>query len=64
MRKNLADVDKVKVKLANGNTRTIQHTGASGFWSPDGNPISAAFGAPDTRRQLLEGLEKKSYGIE
>lgn len=33
---------KVKVKLANGKQRTIQHMSATSFWSPDGKPISAA----------------------
>tara|TARA_A100001391_G_scaffold67203_2_gene42953 strand:- start:24994 stop:27396 length:2403 start_codon:yes stop_codon:yes gene_type:complete len=78
---------KVKVKLADGKERTIQHMIATSFWSPDGKPISAAefiqrlFGDlpelfadedqlrdlwrwPDTRRQLLNGLEEKGYGME
>ncbi|MEX1215239.1 EcoAI/FtnUII family type I restriction enzme subunit R [Saccharospirillum sp.] len=33
---------KVKVKLADGKARTIQHMSATSFWSPDGKPISAA----------------------
>lgn len=33
---------KVKVKLADGKERTIQHMSATSFWSPDGTPISAA----------------------
>jgi type I restriction enzyme R subunit len=33
---------KVKVKLANGKERTIQHMSATSFWSPDGKPMSAA----------------------
>jgi type I restriction enzyme R subunit len=33
---------KVKVKLADGKQRTIQHMSATSFWSPDGKPISAA----------------------
>ncbi|NGX16137.1 DEAD/DEAH box helicase family protein [Wenzhouxiangella sp. XN24] len=33
---------KVKIKLADGKERTIQHMSASSFWSPDGTPISAA----------------------
>ena len=41
-RTNCADVDKVKVELANGKGRTIQHMSANSFWSPDGKPISAA----------------------
>lgn len=32
----------VKVKLADGKERTIQHMIATSFWSPDGRPISAA----------------------
>jgi len=32
----------VKVKLADGKERTIQHMSATSFWSPDGKPISAA----------------------
>ena len=33
---------KIKVKLADGKERTIQHMVATTFWSPDGTPISAA----------------------
>jgi len=33
---------KVKIKLADGKERTIQHMMATTFWSPDGRPISAA----------------------
>ncbi len=33
---------KVKVKLADGKERTIQHMIATSFWSPDGKPISSA----------------------
>ncbi|BCO30502.1 DEAD/DEAH box helicase [Thiohalobacter sp. COW1] len=33
---------RVKVKLADGKERTIQHMAATSFWSPDGKPISAA----------------------
>jgi type I restriction enzyme R subunit len=33
---------KVKVKLADGKERTIQHMSATTFWSPDGRPMSAA----------------------
>jgi type I restriction enzyme R subunit len=33
---------KVKIKLADGKERTIQHMMATTFWSPDGKPISAA----------------------
>ncbi len=33
---------KVKVKLADGKERTIQHMMATSFWSPDGKPMSAA----------------------
>ena len=32
----------VKIKLADGKERTIQHMVATSFWSPDGTPISAA----------------------
>jgi type I restriction enzyme R subunit len=32
---------KIKVKLADGKERTIQHMTATTFWSPDGKPISA-----------------------
>ena len=75
----------IKIKLADGKERTIQHMTATSFWSPDG-PMSAAqfverlFGElpslfqnedqlralwsqPDTRRELLAGLEEKGYGI-
>ena len=33
---------KVKIKLADGKERTIQHMVATTFWSPDGRPMSAA----------------------
>ena len=33
---------KVKVRLADGKERTIQHMMATSFWSPDGKPMSAA----------------------
>jgi len=32
---------KVKVKLADGKERTIQHMSATTFWHPDGTPMSA-----------------------
>ena len=33
---------KIRVKLADGKERTIQHMMATSFWSPDGQPMSAA----------------------
>ena len=33
---------KLKIKLADGKERSIQHMAATSFWSPDGKPISAA----------------------
>ncbi|MCL1476771.1 MULTISPECIES: EcoAI/FtnUII family type I restriction enzme subunit R [unclassified Marinobacter] len=33
---------KIKIKLADGKERTIQHMSATSFWSPDGKPMSAA----------------------
>ena len=33
---------KVKVKLADGKERTIQHMMATTFWGPDGKPLSSA----------------------
>lgn len=33
---------RVKIKLADGKERTIQHIMATTFWSPDGKPMSAA----------------------
>ena len=33
---------KVKVKLADGKVRTIQHMMCTSFWHPDGTPMSAA----------------------
>lgn len=33
---------RVKVKLADGKERTLQHMSATTFWSPEGKPISAA----------------------
>ena len=32
---------KIKIKLADGKERTIQHIMATTFWSPDGTPMSA-----------------------
>jgi type I restriction enzyme, R subunit len=76
---------KVKVTLADGKARSIQHMTATSFWHPDGTPMSAQefltalFGAlpeffkdedelrklwsaPDTRKNLLEGLAEKGFG--
>lgn len=76
---------KVKIKLADGKARHIQHMMATSFWHPDGTPMSAAqfmealfgklpeffrdedelralWGAPDTRRKLLDGLAEKGFG--
>lgn len=39
---------RVRVKLADGKARTIQHMAVTTFWHPDGTPISA--------RQFLELL--------
>lgn len=39
---------KIKIKLADGKERTIQHMSATTFWSADGRPMSAA--------QFLESL--------
>lgn len=33
---------QIKVKLADGKARTIQHMTATSFWHPDGTPMSAA----------------------
>jgi type I restriction enzyme R subunit len=33
---------KIKIKLADGKERTIQHMSVTTFWGPDGKPISAA----------------------
>ena len=78
---------KVKVKLADGKERNIQHMTCTSFWHPDGTPMSAQqfmemlfgklpefFGneeelrtiwsAPDTRKQLLQGLAEKGFGHE
>ncbi len=33
---------KIKVKLADGKERSIQHMMATSFWSPDGKPMSSA----------------------
>jgi len=76
---------RLKVKLADGKERTIQHISATMFYSPDGRPLSATefverlygelptlfkdeaelralWGAPDTRRALLDGLSDKGFG--
>jgi type I restriction enzyme R subunit len=78
---------KVKVKLADGKARVIEHMMCTTFWHPDGTPMSAQqfmemlFGklpdffkdeaelralwsAPDTRKNLLEGLTEKGFGSE
>jgi type I restriction enzyme R subunit len=78
-------LQKIKVKLADGKARTIQHMMCTSFWHPDGTPMSAQqfmellFGklpeffkdeaelralwsAPDTRKNLLEGLAEKDFG--
>ncbi|MFH1865754.1 MAG: type I restriction-modification enzyme R subunit C-terminal domain-containing protein, partial [Candidatus Eisenbacteria bacterium] len=34
--------EKIKVKLADGKERTIQHMMATSYWSPDGKPMSAS----------------------
>lgn len=34
--------EKIKIKLADGKERTIQHMTATTFWGPDGKPMSAA----------------------
>lgn len=34
--------EKIKIKLADGKVRTIQHMTATTFWSPEGKPMSAA----------------------
>ena len=39
---------KIKVKLADGKERTVQHIAATTFWSPDGKPMSAV--------EFIEGL--------
>jgi type I restriction enzyme, R subunit len=78
---------KIKVKLADGKARVIQHMMCTTFWHPDGTPMSAQqfmemlfgklpdffkdeaelrtlWGAPDTRRKLLDGLAEKGFGTE
>ncbi|MEO6064194.1 MAG: type I restriction-modification enzyme R subunit C-terminal domain-containing protein, partial [Lysobacterales bacterium] len=78
---------RIKVTLADGKARAIQHMLCTTFWHPDGTPMSAQqflemlFGklpeffkseselralwsAPDTRRQLLQGLAEKGFGGE
>ncbi|WP_327790018.1 EcoAI/FtnUII family type I restriction enzme subunit R [Aeromonas caviae] len=34
--------DKIKIELADGKARKIQHMSATSFWHPDGTPMSAA----------------------
>jgi type I restriction enzyme R subunit len=76
---------KIRVKLADGKERNIQHMMCTSFWHPDGTPMSAQqfmellfgklpeffkdegelraiWGAPDTRKKLLEGLAEKGFG--
>ena len=33
---------KIKIKLADGKERTIQHISSTSYWGPDGKPLSAA----------------------
>jgi type I restriction enzyme R subunit len=40
--------NQIKIKLADGKERTIQHMMATSYWSPDGKPISA--------NQMVENL--------
>lgn len=47
-KKDYAAAKKVKVKLADGKARTIQHMTATSFWHPDGTPMSA--------QQFMEAL--------
>ena len=41
-------LQRVKIKLADGKERTIQHISTTSFWGPDGRPISA--------KQFMESL--------
>ncbi len=41
-------LQRVKIKLADGKERTIQHISITSFWGPDGRPISA--------KQFMESL--------
>lgn len=34
--------EKIKIRLADGKERTLQHISATTFWSPEGKPMSAA----------------------
>ena len=78
---------RVRVTLADGKARSIQHMMCTTFWHPDGTPMSAQqflellFGklpaffkdeaelralwsAPETRKQLLQGLAEQGFGGE
>jgi type I restriction enzyme R subunit len=33
---------RLDIKLADGKAQSIQHMSSTGFWSPDGRPMSAA----------------------
>lgn len=46
---------RLKIKLADGKARTIQHITATSFWSPDGKPISA--------QQFVESLFGQLPGL-
>jgi len=48
LRKEYEKPKKVKVKLADGKARTIQHMMVTSFWHPDGTPMSA--------QQFMEAL--------
>ena len=58
---------KIKVKLADGKERTIQHMTATTFWSADGRPMSAAqFLESAVRRaaRVLQGRGRAAAHLE
>ncbi|PYQ47461.1 MAG: hypothetical protein DMF78_23690 [Acidobacteria bacterium] len=63
---------RVKVKLADGKARTIQHMMCTTFWHPDGTPMSAQrfmellFGKlPEFfKDEALQGLAEKGFGSD
>ena len=49
---------RIKVKLADGESRSIQHMMVTSFLHPDGTPMSAQ------QAKLLSGLREKGFGAE
>src|SRR5208337_1810560 len=55
---------KIKVKLADGKARSIQHMMCTTFWHPDGTPMSAQQFMQMLFGKLPQGLAEKGFGKE